>query len=110
MYICLLLKVELFDEDSLIHHNSLSLSWASAMIQSALAQEESLHKIELPVLLYHGSEDSVVPLKSSRHIHTTISSSDKELKVRNTHIDSFLLRSICVYHNGRIIYFNFMEL
>jgi len=75
------MQVDIFDADTLIYHRPLSCSWGSALVQSAVSLDECLHKIELPVLLYHGRDDSVVPLKSSQYIHDAISSTDKEHKV-----------------------------
>lgn len=52
------------------------------MIRSMDILEESLNKITLPVLLIHGSEDSMVPISSSEHLFEKISSNDKIFEVK----------------------------
>ena len=71
----------MFDEDPLIHHDWVRFSWTNAMMKSIKLLDEELPKLSLPVLLYHGDEDVVVPLKSSEYINEAISSTDKKLKV-----------------------------
>lgn len=77
-----LFQVKKFDEDPLIYHSWIRFSWLKAMIESSLLQDEGLHKIELPVLIYHGNEDYVVPIYSSEYAYRSISSKDKILEVR----------------------------
>ena len=76
-----LFKVAKFVEDPLIYHGKMRFCWVNAIINSLNTLEESLHKITLPTLIIHGSEDPIIPISSSEHIYEKISSIDKIVEV-----------------------------
>lgn len=83
LFVLFFIQVAAFEQDPLIYHGPQRFSWAKAISLSIMLQVECLHKIHLPTLLYHGTEDGIVPFSSSEHIYGAISSTDKTLEVNS---------------------------
>jgi len=73
--------VEDYETDPLIFHNPLKAKWASEMLTYIEVAKEKLPSITKPMLLFHGTNDNLVPLTASEFINKNISSRDKKFEV-----------------------------
>ena len=67
--------------DPLIFHDPLKAKWASEMLTYIEVARMKLPSITIPVLIFHGTNDSLVPLTASEFISKNISSQDKKFEV-----------------------------
>ena len=74
-------EVEAYVNDPLVHHGKMSARKVSELFRSMQHVQENVAKIELPMLLLHGSEDAMTSPEGSRFLHEHISSANKTLKI-----------------------------
>lgn len=83
-----LMQVQRYIDDPLIYHGSLKARWGSEALSAIKEIRQKLHEITLPMLIFHGCDDQLVPFSASEFIFANVSSSNKTFEVHNK-----------VYHN-----------
>ena len=78
----LVIQIQAFDENPLIYHGAIKARIASLLIDQIDAVVPRLGEINLPVLIIHGSGDTLVPIEASNIADKGIASSDKTYEVR----------------------------
>ena len=78
----LLLQVEIYNNDPLVFHAPLKARWAAEMIKAIELGREKIGEIIQPVLLFHGTNDHLVPFSSSEFVMKNIGSEDKTFEVQ----------------------------
>ena len=68
-----------------MYRDPLKARWASEMLTYIEVAKEKLPAITKPVLIFHGTNDNLVPFSSSEFINKTISSKDKKFEVKNNY-------------------------
>lgn len=71
----------MYENDPLVYHQPLKAKWAGEMIKRVPIAREKISKIEIPVLITHGTGDHLVPFSASEFISNNIGSSDKTFEV-----------------------------
>ena len=71
----------MYGEDPLVYHGKLKAKWAAACVDAISVIREEMGTIGLPILIIHGSEDSLMPITASQFIYDRVSSSDKIFEV-----------------------------
>ena len=74
-------QVEAYVNDPLIYHGALKAGWASAMLKSIEMYRPRINEINIPLLIVHGTEDSLVPFSASQFVNDNASSNDKIFEV-----------------------------
>ncbi len=67
--------------DPYVTHSWLPASYISALVDASDYIDENLERFDIPVLLLHGNDDTLVPLASSKEIYNRVKTSNKTLKV-----------------------------
>lgn len=67
--------------DPMVHHGGIPAGTARALIASSLSFPSRLPSLHIPLLVVHGSADSLVPVESGRTALRLAGSSDKSLKI-----------------------------
>ena len=70
-------EVEAYVNDPLIYHGALKAGWSSAMFKSIEMYRPQINEINIPLLIMHGTGDSLVPFSASQFVNDNASSSDK---------------------------------
>jgi alpha-beta hydrolase superfamily lysophospholipase len=73
--------VAAYENDPLVHHGKLPAGIAKALIGVGETMPQRAAAITAPLLIVHGEEDKLIPVKGSRHLIECVGSTDKELKV-----------------------------
>ena len=73
--------VAAYENDPLVHHGRLPAGIAKALIAVGETMPQRAAAITAPLLVVHGEEDKLIPVKGSRHLMECVGSKDKELKV-----------------------------
>ena len=73
--------VRAYAQDPLVFHGSMSVRMLRELFAGMRSLGESAHKISLPLLVMHGSEDSLTSPVGSRVLHEKAGSADKELTI-----------------------------
>ncbi len=60
--------VQTFVEDDLVYHGAIKSKWCSASFAAIAMFKEQVSRIELPLLLIHGTEDTLVPISASEFV------------------------------------------
>lgn len=68
-------EVQTYMEDELIYHGACKAKWATSSIVGIEKIREQISRIELPLLLIHGTEDNMVPISGSEFIAANVKSS-----------------------------------
>ena len=68
-------------DDPLVAHNWIPASYISAFVKADQYNADNLEKVDIPILLFHGEKDKLVPIQSSQEIFDRVSSEDKSLRV-----------------------------
>lgn len=69
-------------DDPLVWHGALKASWGVAMLNSIESFRRDVGHITLPLLLFHGTSDTLIPLSASQFIDNNVGSQDKRFEVR----------------------------
>lgn len=73
--------VKAYDDDPLVDRNKVKARMAAALLGAGPYVFANMAKINLPILIMHGSADVVALPRGSHRLHKEISSSDKTLKI-----------------------------
>lgn len=74
-------EVEAYRTDPLVHHGKLPLRTVTEIVAATEAFPEQVQALTLPLLLLHGSEDQLAPVRGSEMVHERVSSQDNTLKI-----------------------------
>lgn len=77
-----LFQVEMYKNDPLVYHQALKAKWASEFISHTEIGRQRINAINIPALIFHGTQDHLVPFTSSEYIFNAITSTDKTFEVR----------------------------
>ena len=72
--------VRRYDTDPLNYRGKVAARTAAELVDLANAAPERLREITLPLLVFQGSADRLVPVKASQLVHEKAGSTDKTLK------------------------------
>jgi len=70
-----------YDNDPFVYRQPVRLQMVAEMIERSAYLRENASKLTLPVLIAHGSEDTITPVSGSNYLYSHIKSKDKTLKV-----------------------------
>jgi alpha-beta hydrolase superfamily lysophospholipase len=73
--------VAAYDADPLVFHGKMPAGTAAALIETSLRFPAQLPKLRIPLLVVHGSADTLVSVESGRTAHQLAGSADKTLKI-----------------------------
>ncbi len=68
-----------FQNDMLVHHGWIAARTGATMLELFEHLQRNLERITQPLLVLHGTRDTVVPLKWSEALHARVSSADKHI-------------------------------
>jgi acylglycerol lipase len=74
-------EVEAYRTDPLVHHGKLPVRTVAEIAAATERFPEQVGSLTLPILLVHGSEDRLAPVRGSRTVHERAGSDDKTLKI-----------------------------
>jgi acylglycerol lipase len=74
-------EVEAYRSDPLVHHGKLPVRTVAEIAAATEAFPEQVASLTLPILLVHGSEDRLAPVRGSRMVYERASSLDKTLEI-----------------------------
>lgn len=74
-------QVQQYIDDPLIHHGALKARWCSEALSAMKEIRQKVHEVALPMLIFHGNDDQLVPFSASEFIFANISSSNKTFEV-----------------------------
>ena len=73
--------VAAYDADPLVFHGKMPAGTGAALLKTSKAFPALLPSLKVPLLVVHGSADSVVSVESGRTAHALAGSTDKTLKI-----------------------------
>jgi alpha-beta hydrolase superfamily lysophospholipase len=73
--------VRAYQSDPLVHHGKMAAGTANGILTAAKSFPAKLPSLKIPLLVVHGSADTVVSVESGREVHSLAGSPDKTLKV-----------------------------
>lgn len=73
--------VRAYDADPLVHHGKLPARTVGELVSSGLRFPEEVRRINIPLLVMHGTADELTPPAGSEMVHERASSADKTLKL-----------------------------
>ena len=76
------LQVKMYAEDPLVYHGSLKAKWGAALSESMKAVRPRVGEIKLPLLIFQGTDDRLVPFSASQFVMDNVGAEDKTFKVR----------------------------
>lgn len=65
----------------MIYHGPLKAKWGSEAFSAIKDIRERVSEIVLPLLIFHGGDDVLVPFSASEYIFAAVSSSNKTFEV-----------------------------
>ena len=71
--------VERYRNDPLVFNGKITARLAEQLFSEMSSLQENLGRIDLPMLVLHGSEDRITSVEGSKMLHENISSQDKKL-------------------------------
>jgi acylglycerol lipase len=74
-------EVEAYRSDPLVHHGKLPVRTVAEIAAATEAFPEQVASLTLPILLVHGSEDRLAPVRGSRMVYERARSLDKTLEI-----------------------------
>ena len=77
------MQVQRYTDDPLIYHGSLKAKWCSEALSAIKEVRQKVHEITLPMLIFHGNDDQLVPFSASEFIFANVSSCNKTFEVCN---------------------------
>ncbi len=72
----------MYRTDPLVYHMPLKAKWVAEFLSAIEAARDRISGITLPALIFHGTEDGIVPFSASEFINSNIRSADKTFEVR----------------------------
>ena len=76
-----LVQTQRYADDPLIYHGALKARWGSEALSAIKEIRQKVHEISLPMLIFHGNSDQLVPFSASEFIFANVSSSNKMFEV-----------------------------
>src|SRR6476620_10955528 len=73
--------VAAYEADPLVHHGKLPAGIAKALIGVGETMPQRAPALTAPLLVVHGEEDKLIPVRGSRHLMECVGSQDAHLKV-----------------------------
>jgi alpha-beta hydrolase superfamily lysophospholipase len=73
--------VSAYENDPLVHHGKLPAGIAKALIGVGESMPRRAPALTAPLLVVHGEQDKLIPVKGSRHLMECVGSQDAHLKV-----------------------------
>lgn len=70
-----------FIKDPLCTHNALPAAYIAALSDATKRIQDGLGNVKIPVIVLHGTADTLIPLSSSEFVMEKVGSTDKMLKV-----------------------------
>ena len=77
------MQVQRYGNDPLIHHGPLKARWVSEALSAINEIKQKVAEIILPMLIFHGCDDQLVPFSASEFVFANVSSSNKTFEVHN---------------------------
>lgn len=74
-------EVEKYVNDPLVNHGKMTARKVAELFRAMQQIQSSAAQIRLPMLLLHGEADAMAAAEGSRFLHSSISSTDKTLKI-----------------------------
>ena len=74
-------EVDKYVNDPLVNHNKMTARKVAELFRGMQQIQSSAGEIKLPMLLLHGEADAMASAEGSRFLHSSISSTDKTLKI-----------------------------
>lgn len=75
--------VQAYESDSLIYRGKVRARTGYALLSAASAALEQANRISMPMLIMHGTADSLADVEGSRQLNESIRSEDKSLRIYN---------------------------
>ena len=91
-----LVQVQRYADDPLIYHGALKARWGSEALSAIKEIRQKVHEISLPMLIFHGNNDQLVPFSASEFVFANVSSSNKTFEVCSK---TFHICVVTVYPN-----------
>ncbi len=76
-----LVQVQRYTDDPLIYHGALKARWGSEALSAIKEVRQNVHDIALPMLIFHGNDDQLVPFSASEFVFANVSSTNKTFEV-----------------------------
>jgi alpha-beta hydrolase superfamily lysophospholipase len=73
--------VSAYNTDPLVHHGKVPAGIARALLLVGETMPQRAAALTAPLLVVHGSEDTLIPVDGSRRLMAAVGSSDRELKI-----------------------------
>ena len=73
--------VRAYEQDPLVHHKSVPARTVSELLQAMATFPDEIRKLRLPMLIQHGSADSLVPLEGVRKGYENATANDRDMKM-----------------------------
>lgn len=77
------MQVQRYIDDPLIYHGALKARWGSEVLSAIKEIRQKVYEITLPMLIFHGRDDRLVPFSASEFVFANVSSSNKTFEVHN---------------------------
>jgi len=74
-------EVQKYNEDPLNYRGRIPARTGAELIQTMDRIQARMHRIKLPILILHGTADSLVSVSSSQLLYETITSADKTIRL-----------------------------
>jgi lysophospholipase len=74
-------EVRKYDEDPLVHHEKLPVRTVAQLVRSVESFPDRLPGLQVPVLIFHGSEDRITEVEGSEAVHRLAGSPDNTLEI-----------------------------
>jgi alpha-beta hydrolase superfamily lysophospholipase len=73
--------VRAYEQDPLVHHGSVPARTVAELLQIIATFPDEIRKLRLPILIQHGSADSLVPLEGVREVFKNSTARDRVMKI-----------------------------
>lgn len=70
-----------YEQDPLVHHQRMTAGTGRQLLMANIKAGKNLHRLQVPMLVLHGSADTLVTEAGSREVHEKAASIDKTLKI-----------------------------
>ena len=78
------LQVKMYEEDPLVYHGALRAKWGASMSESMKAVRPRVGEIKLPLLIFQGTDDHLVPFSASQFVMDNVGAEDKTFEVHGS--------------------------
>ena len=73
-------EVKMYVEDPLVYHGGLKAKWGASLSESMKAVRLRIGEIKLPLLIFQGTDDRLVPFSASQFVMDNVGAEDKTFK------------------------------